>query len=536
MNGEPIQDLFVRFGADVSEYQQGVTQVVDQSNQAYLAMTKSTNATEDWVDAVNKAAHANLAEPMQQGAAAADDMTSKIDRLNEMANEFLEEYPARTQQFIDAQGRARDELGKFLPMVPATADGIKEIGNAAQQAAGGVNKLTDNTSSMLKQLLQLAGVAISLQALKRAVEEAFTAFAQVERAQESLAALTGSASNAVNMIERLRSVAQSDALSFPSLLAAQQKMTALGFSAQQSAQMIEAAANASRAMNTDFGTAAGALDRILETGNAGTRQLLALGLSATNLGDAMGVTADSAKKLFSSLDQESQVSVMIAALQKFKDLASNTANDLTGQWQQFQNTIRFTFEEIGKAIAPAGVQFLQFAADDVKAIGSIIQNVIAMGTTISQQSVIAISAMSAMAVAAKASALAVGLALIQWGLAMQQTADAEAEAERAGKQFSDGLSKVSITAHQTFAQFPDFLARLSSLDSDLNHGVKSWQEYIKGVQGLNAEFYKLHPNLVQASQTHETYAQSVAKLTAQLNSGAITQAVYDAERRTTTPP
>ena len=88
------------------------------------------------------------------------------------------------------------------------------------------------------------------------------------------------------------------------------------------------------------------------SGNAGARQLTALGISTEALGRAMGVSADEATKMFKNLSQEERLRVLTQAMGDGKDANEKYKNSLAGMKEQANAAFAGLMGAIGQAILP----------------------------------------------------------------------------------------------------------------------------------------------------------------------------------------
>jgi hypothetical protein len=119
---------------------------------------------------------------------------------------------------------------------------------------------------------------------------------------------------------------------------------------------MHSAIEAAAAMNTSVDNAANAIDRMVISGTAGVRQLLALGLSTKDLASAMGVATDETRKAFEALDQEQRLEIINTALKKFGDTAEQTAAGMEGSWTRLKNATVYAMEGIGSVIGPVAAK------------------------------------------------------------------------------------------------------------------------------------------------------------------------------------
>lgn len=246
-------------------------------------------------------------------------------------------------------------LASALTQLQNAAD---KAGESGHKASGAFSEFGESAKGVLETLTEVAALAGVSVGLGEIAKEAIEAYSAVQLATVSLTALTGSASAATETIEGLKTIAQSDAISFPSLVQAQQRMAAFGFTAEESRGSLQAVADSAAATGNNFDAVANSFGRIVESGTASSRTLVQLGLSMGDLARAMGVSEDQAKKTFAALDQEDRITVLQDALEKFSGVAAAAADTVSGHWTQFQNALDFAFEDVGSIVAPALIQLL----------------------------------------------------------------------------------------------------------------------------------------------------------------------------------
>src|SRR5215472_449822 len=280
------------------------------------------------------------------------------------------------QEIAGAFTAAAQDAGGLGAAASEATPQVEGLGQAAQQAGEGAHEgagAFEGFGESLNLAAEFAGFNVGLEqiveTLKEFVTEAVETYAAVQRVETSLTALTGSGEVAAGMIEDLKALALSDALSFPSLAQAAQRMTALGFSTEETMTTLQAAADASRALGTDFTTVADTIDRIGLSGNAMGRTLASLGLTTDDLAKVLGVADDQVKNLFKSMDVADRVEALDLALQKFAGTAQATAGDLAGTWQNAKTQFEFAAEELGNALAPAIITVLNAIQPLIPLIG-----------------------------------------------------------------------------------------------------------------------------------------------------------------------
>src|SRR5581483_8624479 len=131
-----------------------------------------------------------------------------------------------------------------------------------------------------------------------------------------------------------------------------------------------AAADAAAATGTSVDQASAAMTRIALSGQVAARQLSTLGLSTQDMAQQLGLSLDaSAKEIsaaFKEMDPTDRLATIEAALQKYQGVASQVAQGIAGEWQNFKTQWEFALEEIGKAISPVAEGVLSFSGDVLK--------------------------------------------------------------------------------------------------------------------------------------------------------------------------
>ena len=199
-----------------------------------------------------QAAGESIAEAFNTGANGAEGMTEA------------------TQQAADAASYYASQSAEMSEGAEKAASELEKVGDSAKEAGFNVHEL-------VKTLMEVAGVTISVAALKEFVEGSLEAFAATEKAEIALTAMTGSAEGAAQSISDLKQMAMSLALPFESLVQADQRLTAFGLTAKEIKPVLEAAADAAAATGNSFDTVAMMIGRMGVAGMAGGRQLAQLG-------------------------------------------------------------------------------------------------------------------------------------------------------------------------------------------------------------------------------------------------------------------
>ena len=102
------------------------------------------------------------------------------------------------------------------------------------------------------------------------------------------------------------------------------------------------------------------------TGNAGARMLKGLGLSAEDLGSAMGVTADEAKDAFMALDPQGRLDVLTKAMGDGKQANDMYKDSYAGLKQQAETAMAGLMGAVGQGVLPVITPMIQGATGLVK--------------------------------------------------------------------------------------------------------------------------------------------------------------------------
>src|SRR6202044_1428623 len=105
--------------------------------------------------------------------------------------------------------------------------------------------------------------------------------------------ITLSAGDVSEAMEKLSTLAYSDALSFPELLTAQQRLVAFGASLEDVPGILGSIADGAATMGTSFDTAANAFERMMEAGTLNAKSLINLGINMQDVAAAMDLEGDS---------------------------------------------------------------------------------------------------------------------------------------------------------------------------------------------------------------------------------------------------
>lgn len=331
-----LDSLTVTVGGDIS----GLQAAFDQIPAAAQTAADSINSAFSQEDA----AFGTIAEQAQAASEAIGQMGGNVGDVES-------QFAALGESMAGMGASAGEVVSNVEQIPPALHDVAEEAGSA-----------TEKLQEFLEQGLELAGIALTLEALKEAFTEALDSFAEFQRAGESLAAVTGDVQGAAEALERIPELADALAQSIPSLEAAQQKFALFGVDLENIPGLLTAISDAARASGTDFDSVASSFERMDNTGKVMARSLQAAGLNMNDIAEAMGMTGAAAAdvtKAFANLGTGAEgaaarAEVLIDATQRFQGISEQTANDVTGTWQQMSNAVHEAAVNIGESIALLG--------------------------------------------------------------------------------------------------------------------------------------------------------------------------------------
>ena len=354
MASNPVGDIPVVISGDFSD----LSDAIDQAQQAAAAGASSI------VDAFNVPTLGDgMVTALQDVGNAADAASTQITGFGQGAEGAVDSVASlgdaanTTSESVTGTGDAASGAAGSLDTLGSSAGDaagqVEQVGSSAEQAESGL-------SAMAEQLAAVGEALVITEGLKEFGEEALNAYGTVQSVTIGLTALTGSAQKADDVIEQIKSLAATEPFAFPEIAPTVQKMVALGVSTEQIGTVMQAAADASAATGNQFGQVANMLDRMSLSGTANTRAMATLGISTTDLGNAMGVTAGEATKAFAALDQSQRIDVLAQALSKFAGTAIAEAQGISGQWQIFQNQFEEVMVAVGASLAPVVSDILSF--------------------------------------------------------------------------------------------------------------------------------------------------------------------------------
>lgn len=280
----------------------------------------------------------------------------------ESAAKIQAAFDALPSATLDAeQGLAAlgDKMAEAGHEAETTAGNIGHIPPALHDTAEAAGEAQEKLAEFVKTGLELAGIVISLEAIKEATIGALETFGEFQRASEALTAISHNAAAASEAMERIPALADRLGVSITSLEMAQQKFALFGVELEAMPPLFEAIANAAVASGNDFDSVASSFERMDNTGKLMARTLQAAGLNMQDVAKAMDMEGASAKEVttaFAALGEgaagaAARAEVLIEATRKMDGIAVATANDITGSWNQMKNAVHEAMVNIGEALS-----------------------------------------------------------------------------------------------------------------------------------------------------------------------------------------
>lgn len=360
-DNEPIGSLPIEITGDFSELQ---TALNDAASAAQAGSDQIVDALQGVIEASGLAGGdlAVFQSVLEADQQAGIELAQSLQDLSQSAASVGETVAGAAVTALEQLETAEQGAGEGASQASQELDELASNSEHANEAA---EQGESAWGEFGETLLEFGGIALTAEGLKELATEALETYGNVEKATIALTALTGSAGEATETIENLKTLALTDALSFPSLVQADQRMTAFGFSAEAIPGVLQAAADAAAATGRNFDTVTNSIERMSLSGTAGARQLATLGITLGDLATALNTTDADAKQAFKDLDVSDRVEAITDALSKYEGVAESVAQGVLGQFQNLKTQTEFIFESIGQAVAPAAQAFMSFASDVV---------------------------------------------------------------------------------------------------------------------------------------------------------------------------
>lgn len=411
MASNPIGDIPVIISGDFSE----LSDAIDQ------AVSAATSGASDIADALDFSSLGDdAAEALQNIADAAGTAGSQVSSLGTDADTMSDSLDGLSS-VLDSAGDSATSMGDSIAAAgdaaSGAADSISSVGDAADESSGSVEELGESGEEAGGQLAELAeqmtavGEALVItEGFHELGQEALEAAGTVQSVTIGLTALTGSATEANEVIEQVKNLAATEPFAFPEIAPTVQKMIALGVSTEEIPTVMQAAADASAATGNSFQQVANSIDRMTLSGTAGSRQLVQLGVSTSQLAQIMGVSDNEFKQAFADLDQSQRLDVLTQALSKFAGTAIAEAQGISGQWQIFQNDFEEVMVAVGTALTPVVGDILSFGKEVLGAVQAAVEAFGELPQPV-QDVIVVIGLLAAAAVPVTAALAAIGIGM-----------------------------------------------------------------------------------------------------------------------------
>jgi len=333
-------------------------------------------------------------QPIQESAQQASDGVRNIaDELSNAAPKE-QEFSEGAQAIIEKQSQlaenlknAQSVLAEMQSAFESGAVGEQELARAAEEvsnsfqqanpqikeAAESAESASEKFASFAIEALKLAGITLSIEALKELAVAAIEAGDKLDDAAFAMSKFTGSVEASQKVIEGLKAVAQDEGLSFPKLVTAAQRMEALLPAGTDVVNVLGKVGNAAELMGTSIDAAANKFDNLVRGSSLSAKQLANMGLSMADISGAMehlgassDVLAAGVKKAWAAMDDTQHAAVVSEALTKLDGVAKEMNADIGGDVTRTMNEFYITLAKLGDVIAPLARQALPYLVDAIK--------------------------------------------------------------------------------------------------------------------------------------------------------------------------
>lgn len=353
MGVETLGDLMITSGVDTSGLASGLDDAKVVAGQAADAIAASFSGAQDAVSAFGDAA----AGSGLKFSSAAQSIIDKQASLEAKA-QTLKAAVAELQAAYDDGAVSADTLQRAQNQLQAVMDkaypSLKDAASATQEAGEAAGNASERVAELAEGLVAFGeGLAIT-EGLKEFVTEALSAVDAMQRATNSLTALTGGAEQAEEVISSIEKIAATQPFSFPELAGAAQRMAAFGIESDKIPTILQDAANTSRATGNSFDAIVSALGRVDLAGQVSARQLVQLGLSWDDLAKAAGKSVEDTQALLKKGGQDAadDLDLVLKAVEaKFGGFAQVPLS-IGEQWKVLENQMHSVFADIGAALLP----------------------------------------------------------------------------------------------------------------------------------------------------------------------------------------
>jgi methyl-accepting chemotaxis protein len=299
-----------------------------------------------------------LEAALNQIPAIAEQATSQI------AASF-DSLPAATEQVDQGLQNLNTSLSETGAAAGEVATHVEQMPPALHDTTEASSELSDKFRELAITGLELAGIGLTLEALKEAILGSLEAFGEFQVAAEAMTAMTQNAEGVKAAMEGIPDLANKIGVSIQSLEAGFTKFTRYGIDLQQIPPVLSNIADGAKASGVGFDQAASAWERAVNTGALMARSLQNMGLSFHDIASAMGMAGASSAdvtKAFKGIQDSSdgttaamqRVNILMAAMpDNLKGLATSS-DDVTKSFTQLSNTVFEAKERVGDALETIG--------------------------------------------------------------------------------------------------------------------------------------------------------------------------------------
>ena len=253
--------------------------------------------------------------------------------------------------FIDKAGRARKVTGQFVTTAEAAEAGIKDLGNEAKRSSGKVDAL--------------GGAVRKLFAAVATIETAkfiFVKTAELQTQTRSLEVLTGSATNARDIIKELQDFGAVTPFTSSELIETAKRLKAFGIDTENLVDTTKRLGDVAGATGADLSGIATAFGQINAKGKLQTEELLQLQERGVDIATVLKKEYNLTGEEFSKALEKGQISADAAnfALKKLTDTGGKYADGaiaqsdtLAGKFSTLIDNVGRFAQAIGQILTPA---------------------------------------------------------------------------------------------------------------------------------------------------------------------------------------
>lgn len=312
--------------------------------------------------------------------AAIQDIPAVAQQAASQIQAAFDAIPSATQEVESSLASLSEGMANAGQEAAAAGGNINQMPPALHDTAEASNEAGEALKEFIEQGLELAGIALTLEALKEAILGSLEAFGELQVATEAMTAMTQNAEGVKTALEGIPELANEIGVSIGALESAFTKFTRYGIDLQQIPVALSAIADAAKGSGISFDTAVSAWERAVNTGNVTAKTVQNMGVSLDTLATVMGMTgapAAEVTKQFKAIQDSSDGTsaatqrlndLMAAIPPQFRGLAASN-DDVQKSFTQMSNVITEAKETIGSAIAAlstaGGMDVFKIAVDVV---------------------------------------------------------------------------------------------------------------------------------------------------------------------------